>query len=360
MRIAIITESFPPDVNGVAHCVVRVAEHLARNGHHPLVIAPESARASPAGADSQFPYPVERVPSVPLPGYPTFRLGLPSPRTRRAITGTAPNVVHLASPGRARRLGQPRGPGPGPADGRRLPDRPARLRPRLPAEQGDRGVRLALAARHPQRGRPDPRPVHADGGGPDTRTACERCGSGAAAWTRSASTPPGATPACARGSRPAARSWPATSGGWPPRSGSTCSRPSPPCRACGSSITGGGPEADELRRGHPGCGLPRRAARRRPGADLRQHGRVRAQRPVRDLRPDDPGGGRERPARGRARGRRPGGPGRRRGNRLTSSPRATADALAAGGRQARGGPGAARPDGRGGAAGRCSAAPGPP
>ena len=41
MRIAIITESFPPDVNGVAHCVVRVAENLVRNGHHPLVIAPE-------------------------------------------------------------------------------------------------------------------------------------------------------------------------------------------------------------------------------------------------------------------------------------------------------------------------------
>jgi phosphatidylinositol alpha 1,6-mannosyltransferase len=78
MRIAIITESFPPDVNGVAHCVVRVADHLARNGHHPLVIAPESARA-PVSADGQFPYPVERVPSVPLPGYrqpgPGQRLG---------------------------------------------------------------------------------------------------------------------------------------------------------------------------------------------------------------------------------------------------------------------------------------------
>ncbi len=28
MRIAIVTESFPPDVNGVAHSVVRAAEHL--------------------------------------------------------------------------------------------------------------------------------------------------------------------------------------------------------------------------------------------------------------------------------------------------------------------------------------------
>ena len=94
MRIAIITESFPPDLNGVANCVVRVAENLVREGHHPLVIAPESARA----ADDTFPFPVERVPSVPLPGYTSFRLGLPAPRLRRAVAAHGTEVVHLASP----------------------------------------------------------------------------------------------------------------------------------------------------------------------------------------------------------------------------------------------------------------------
>ena len=54
MRIAIITESFPPDVNGVANCVVRVAENLVRKGHHPLVIAPESAHDT-AAADRRCP-----------------------------------------------------------------------------------------------------------------------------------------------------------------------------------------------------------------------------------------------------------------------------------------------------------------
>src|SRR5690349_1216617 len=43
MRVAIITESFAPDVNGVANSVVRIAEHLVARGHSPLIIAPEPA-----------------------------------------------------------------------------------------------------------------------------------------------------------------------------------------------------------------------------------------------------------------------------------------------------------------------------
>jgi phosphatidylinositol alpha 1,6-mannosyltransferase len=77
---------------------VRVAENLVRKGHQPLVIAPESGRTGAAEADSRLPYPVERVPSVPLPGYPSFRLGLPSPATRKAIVRHQTDVVHLASP----------------------------------------------------------------------------------------------------------------------------------------------------------------------------------------------------------------------------------------------------------------------
>jgi phosphatidylinositol alpha 1,6-mannosyltransferase len=74
-----------------------VAENLVRKGHHPLIIAPESAHET-ADADRRLPYPVERVPSVPVPGYPTFRLGLPTPKTRRAITRHGTEIVHLASP----------------------------------------------------------------------------------------------------------------------------------------------------------------------------------------------------------------------------------------------------------------------
>jgi len=97
MRVAIITESFPPDVNGVAHSVLRVAELLADCGHHPLVIAPQPPRGRRGDGDS-FAFPVVRVPAVPLPGYPSFRLGRPSHRVRDALIAHRTEVVHLASP----------------------------------------------------------------------------------------------------------------------------------------------------------------------------------------------------------------------------------------------------------------------
>jgi phosphatidylinositol alpha 1,6-mannosyltransferase len=92
MRIAIVTESFAPDVNGVANSVLRIAEQLIARDHEILVIAPES------GKQPALPYQVLRVPSMALPGYPTFRIGLPSRRIRHELARFQPDVVHLASP----------------------------------------------------------------------------------------------------------------------------------------------------------------------------------------------------------------------------------------------------------------------
>jgi phosphatidylinositol alpha 1,6-mannosyltransferase len=96
MRVAMITESFPPDLNGVAHSVQRVAESLVDRGHEPLVVAPRAAHD--AKDPGSFSYPVIRVPAVPLPGYPSFRLGLPSRRVSDALIRHRTEVVHLASP----------------------------------------------------------------------------------------------------------------------------------------------------------------------------------------------------------------------------------------------------------------------
>jgi len=97
VRIAYVTESFPPDVNGVAVTATRVAEHLVRRGHHPVVIAPRPARSAPS-LDESLGYPVVRVPAVGLPLYPGFRVGLPGPQVRAAIAAHGADVVHLAGP----------------------------------------------------------------------------------------------------------------------------------------------------------------------------------------------------------------------------------------------------------------------
>ncbi|WP_238012056.1 glycosyltransferase family 1 protein [Dactylosporangium sp. AC04546] len=97
MRIAIVTESFPPDVNGVAHSVVRVAEHLVARGHEPLVIAPQPSSGA-RSLTGVYPYQIIRVPSVATPGYGSFRLGLPSRRLAAALRSHRTDLVHLASP----------------------------------------------------------------------------------------------------------------------------------------------------------------------------------------------------------------------------------------------------------------------
>ena len=114
VRIAYVTESFPPDVNGVAHTAVRVAEHLLTRGHQPLVIAPEPASGA-ARPDAGFDFPIVRVRSVGVPVYPGFRVGLPGRRVREAVAAHDADLVHLAGPfvlgaggcAAARRLGVP-------------------------------------------------------------------------------------------------------------------------------------------------------------------------------------------------------------------------------------------------------------
>jgi phosphatidylinositol alpha 1,6-mannosyltransferase len=96
MRVVIVTESFPPDVNGVAHCALQTARHLVDRGHAPLVVAP--ATAAGTGPDALAPCPVVRVPSLPLPGYPQVRVALPSRRVAAAIIEHRADIVHLASP----------------------------------------------------------------------------------------------------------------------------------------------------------------------------------------------------------------------------------------------------------------------
>ncbi len=103
MRIAIVTESFLPTVNGVSGTVAHVTRQLAQRGHHVLVLAP---RPRPGRTPAAWPDPpptagsvtVVRTAAVPLPGYPELPVGYPTPACAAALAAHQPDLVHLAGP----------------------------------------------------------------------------------------------------------------------------------------------------------------------------------------------------------------------------------------------------------------------
>ncbi|MCK7677578.1 glycosyltransferase family 1 protein [Corynebacterium sp. CCM 9186] len=97
MRVAIVAESFLPNVNGVTNSVLRVLEHLNRHGDDALVIAP-GARDFEEEVVSYAGFPVVRVPTVMVPLINSLPVGVPVPAVNHALRSFRPDVVHLASP----------------------------------------------------------------------------------------------------------------------------------------------------------------------------------------------------------------------------------------------------------------------
>ncbi|ULE34116.1 glycosyltransferase family 4 protein [Mycobacterium sp. IDR2000157661] len=98
MRVAIVAESFLPNVNGVTNSVLRVVEHLRRTGDEALIIAPDTPRGDPAADKVYDGVRVHRVPSRMFPKITSLPLGVPRPRMVGVLRGFRPDVVHLASP----------------------------------------------------------------------------------------------------------------------------------------------------------------------------------------------------------------------------------------------------------------------
>ena len=96
MRVAVVTESFLPNVNGVTNSVLRVLEHLSNSADQALVIAPASENMPTEYAG----HPVKAVPVIPAQNFlPTgMPMGLPQKRIQHLLDGFSPDVLHLASP----------------------------------------------------------------------------------------------------------------------------------------------------------------------------------------------------------------------------------------------------------------------
>jgi phosphatidylinositol alpha 1,6-mannosyltransferase len=93
VKVAVVSESFLPHVNGVTGSVLQVLRHLRRTGHEGLVIAPGDPPRTCEGFD------VVALPSVGFPGYPQVRVPvMVTGRLVRELARFSPDVIHLASP----------------------------------------------------------------------------------------------------------------------------------------------------------------------------------------------------------------------------------------------------------------------
>ena len=98
LRIAVVTETFPPEVNGVAMTLGRIVEGLVQRGHAIQLIRPrqkiESAMPKLNGIEEIL------SPGVPVPTYGDLRFGLPSKRRLIKLwSGRRPDIVHVVTEG---------------------------------------------------------------------------------------------------------------------------------------------------------------------------------------------------------------------------------------------------------------------
>jgi phosphatidylinositol alpha 1,6-mannosyltransferase len=95
MRVAVIAETFLPQMNGVTHSLLRILDHLAQRGDDVLILAP-GANRQPTTVSG---FPVVPLPSFALPSYRDVRLATVGvSRLTRILRRFAPDVIHLASP----------------------------------------------------------------------------------------------------------------------------------------------------------------------------------------------------------------------------------------------------------------------
>ena len=80
-RLALVTDAWKPQTNGVVNTLVRLVKHMEAQGIEVLVIAPDGHR------------------TMPLPSYPEIRIALDPWKAIKRIRAFEPDAVHVATEG---------------------------------------------------------------------------------------------------------------------------------------------------------------------------------------------------------------------------------------------------------------------
>ena len=98
LRIAVVTETYPPDINGVAQTISRVVDGLRRNGHEIILVRPRIEPRQAAVVENGFAEHLVR--GAPIPMYRELKMGLPAKTDLvRLWLRRRPDVVHIATEG---------------------------------------------------------------------------------------------------------------------------------------------------------------------------------------------------------------------------------------------------------------------
>ena len=99
MRVALVTETYPPEVNGVALTIDRLVRGLQARHHDIQLVRPRQA-AVDAGPGDQDRTEQVLMRGLPIPRYPHLRMGLPAKRALLGLwTRRRPDLVHIATEG---------------------------------------------------------------------------------------------------------------------------------------------------------------------------------------------------------------------------------------------------------------------
>src|SRR3954470_4453819 len=94
MKVMIVSDTFPPDINGVARTLQTLARGLAERGHEVTVITTSGASRE---TNAKHRVNVEAIAALPVPGYDGIRIGMASRRYfARRIAETRPDAIYVA------------------------------------------------------------------------------------------------------------------------------------------------------------------------------------------------------------------------------------------------------------------------
>lgn len=98
LRLSVVTETWPPEINGVSLTLSRLVQGLCARNHQVQLIRPRQTRVDQAMRHGGFEEVLMR--GMPIPRYPELKLGLPGKRALiEAWTLKRPDLVHIATEG---------------------------------------------------------------------------------------------------------------------------------------------------------------------------------------------------------------------------------------------------------------------